>query len=138
MIAPHSSRFTLRQTIYWAFSAASLTLAARTSDLSGRDLILALVASACLAAVIYLYTRWLARLESRFRSVHPRKYRMTILLMFYGCSGAAFLMAALSPWLVSWWASPPLGPATGYFIAPALLASAAGFIHSWQDGHTVA
>jgi hypothetical protein len=116
----------------------SFALAARHTEFAGRELLLALLASAALALVLYFYSRWLARLEARFRLVHPRKFRMTTLLMFYGCSGAAFLLVALSPWLASCWGESPLGTATGYFIAPALMASAAGFLFPTQQGEAAA
>jgi hypothetical protein len=138
MMLPHSSHFIWRRTIFWVFCTASLALAARNTALRGQYLALALLASAALALVIYYYSRWLAGIEARFRSVHPRKFQVTTLLMFYGCSGAAFLFVALSPWLASWWATSPLGSATGYYIAPALMASAAGFISQVQQGEAVA
>jgi len=138
MIPPHSSRFTWRRAIFWAFCTASFLLAARRTEFAGRALLLALLASTALALVLHIYARWLARLEARFRYVHPRKFQVTMLLMFYGCSGAALLLVALSPWLTSWWVASPLGAATGYFIAPALMASAAGFMFPTQQGETVA
>jgi hypothetical protein len=138
MILPHSSNFAWRRAIFWSFCIASFALAARRTELADRALLLALLASAALALALYFYSRWLARLEARFRSVHPRKYRMTTLLMFYGCSGAALLLVALSPWLTSWWVDSPLGAATGYFVAPALMASAAGFLWPTQQGESAA
>jgi hypothetical protein len=138
MMLPHSSHFTWRRTIFWVFCTASLALAARNTALPGRYLAFALLASAAFALVLYYYSRWLARIEARFKSVHPRKFQVTTLLMFYGCSGAAFLLVALSPWLASWWVTSPLGSATGYYIAPALMASAAGFISQAQQGEAVA
>jgi hypothetical protein len=138
MILPHSSHFTWRRAIFWVFCATSLALAASNTTLPARYLALALLASAALALVLYCYSRWLSRIEARFRSVHPRKFLVTTLLMFYGCSGAALLLVALSPWLESWWVTSPLGSATGYYIAPALMACAAGFISQAQQGEAVA
>ena len=138
MIPPHSSRFTWRPAIFWVFGLASFALAAFRTELAGRALLLAFLASAALALVLYFYSRWLARLEARFRLVHPRKFRMTTLLMFYGCSGAAILLVVLSPWLASWWGDSPLGAATGFFIAPTLMAAAAGFIFPAQQGKAAA
>lgn len=138
MILPHSSRFIWRRTIFWLFCAASLLLAAVKSTLDGRHFALALLASATLSLVLYYYSRWLAGIEARFRSVHPRRFRVINLLMFYGNSAAAMILLALWPWLASWWTTVPLDSAAGYFIAPALMASAAGFSFHGYHGEAVA
>jgi hypothetical protein len=138
MSLPHSSRFSFRPALFWSLTLIAGGLAARASSLSGRGLAVAFLAAAGLAVAVHVYARWLAGIESRFRRVHPRTFRGTMLAMFYGCSGVSLLLLTLSPWLARWWPASPLGAATGYFLAPVFLAAAAGFIGVWHKADTVA
>jgi hypothetical protein len=138
MILPHASRFSLRLILFWSLTLISGGLAARVSSLSDGGLALAFLAAAGVAVAIYFYARWIGGMESRFRLVHPRKFRGTMLVMFYGCCAVALLLLALSPWLAPWWSTSPLGMGTGYFLAPVFLAAAAGFIAAWHKNETVA
>jgi hypothetical protein len=133
MIMPHSSRFSLRPVLFWSLTLISAGLAARVSSLSDRGLAVAFLVAAGVAVAVHFYARWIAGIESRFKLVHPRKFRSTMLGMFYACIGVSLLLLTFSPWLARWWSTSPLGGATGYFLAPVFLAAAAGFIRVWHQ-----
>jgi hypothetical protein len=115
----------------------SALLAILASSLAGQVLAIAFLVSVGVSVIVYLYTAWLGRVEARFRLIRPRKFRTTMLIMFYGCSIAAFACLALSQRLAAWWPPNPLGAATGYFLSPIFLAAAAGIIRSWHASELV-
>jgi hypothetical protein len=132
MTLPHEHGFAFRPHAFWAASLASLAIAARVPGLGARDLTAGLAGAAILAVVLYQYTRWLVRLDGRFRTAHPRKIHATTIIGFYAPLVVAGAFVC-SPWLASFPRQSPLEVAAPYLAVPGLLASSAGALHGGRE-----
>lgn len=129
MTLPHERAFGFRPHVFWVGSLASVAMAARVPGLGTTDLATGVAGAAVFAVVLYQYTRWLVRLDGRFRTVHPRKIHATTIIGFYAPLAAALALVSSPAWLAGVSQKSPLEMAMPYLAVPGLLASSAGALH---------
>jgi hypothetical protein len=137
MTLPHEPAFALRPYVFWAVALLSVVCTARAPHLETHSLLASVGCAMAVAIALYYYTRWITRLDGRFRHVHPRKIHVTTLASFYAPVVAALLVAASVPWLTSYPSTSALERATMYLAPPCLLAAAAGALRGGRESGVV-
>lgn len=132
-VLPHERGFRWRPPVFWILTAASLAQLARTPGLTPAQTAAGAGAGLVGAAALYVYARWLVRLDGAFEDVHPAKIRVTTLAAFYGSC-----LLALSVWLMGVLlaftpAGAPLERAAPLVFVPGFLASAAGALKGGRE-----
>jgi hypothetical protein len=124
MTLPHEKAFRLRALLFWLAAIASAYLAWQIPGIDGRLLLWGFALAAVLAVAAYYYALWLMRLDAKFRHVHPRKFAISTLVVFYGSVGLAVGLYCYALWFTGPAADAPIAQAVCFLLAPALLAGA--------------
>jgi hypothetical protein len=126
MTWPHEDRFRGRVALFAGLSMLAILGAGSVPGVSPRQAALGVLIAGAVSLVAYGYTLTLGRLDARFRSLRPRKFRIACIGGFYLFSvvGCALLVGA--PWLVARPArDTPAERMTYYLAVPCLLSAAA-------------
>jgi hypothetical protein len=128
MTLPHQIAFRFRGVSFCLAALASLYLSARTPGIGRGVLVLSAALATVAAVTVYYYTRWLVRLDAKFRHVHPRKFAYTTLVVFYGSIGLAAGLICFSPLLIRPAPDAPVAQVVCFLLVPVLLAGAAAAV----------
>ena len=135
MAWPHEERFRGRVVLCVGLSVLALLRAGRLDGISPQQVALGALVAGAVSLVVYGYALTIGRLDARFRSVHPRKFRYASVGGFYLFSVLACVLVAGGGSLV---ARPAPAERMAYYLAvPCLLSAAASSRRTLAFGSAV-